>query len=77
MSHAIRRHHRERLKAKRKNYHTWPGRQNDVKRIAFYVDTPTPCSCDGCGNPRHNKWSKSECLTIQERRFKEEDEELL
>lgn len=72
---AIRRHHRERLKNKRKHYHTsWAGRQNDAKRISFYVETPCPCSCSGCGNPRHHKWHKAECLTLQERRFKDEKE---
>lgn len=73
MSQALRRHHRERLKAKRRFYHTRPGsiyRQNSDSVISFYVDTPCPCSCDGCGNPRRSKWSRSnERLTMQERRF--------
>ena len=68
MSQALRRHHRERLKAKRKFYYTRPGseyRQNSPEVIAFYVNTPTPCSCHMCGNPR--RYFKER--TMQERRF--------
>lgn len=50
---AQRRAHRERLKRKRKNY--WalgfdlPVNQ---KFLAKMVNTPKPCSCYMCGNPR-------------------------
>lgn len=42
---SIRRHHRTRLLKRRKHYYN---KVNDA-RIA---DTPTPCSCWMCGNPR-------------------------
>ena len=55
---AIRRHHRERLKKNRKNYGTvaiwgiWDNSQELEERLSFAVDTPCPCSCHMCGNPR-------------------------
>ena len=46
-----RRHHRERLKKARQRH--WGrdlrGQPRDLGRV---VDTPTPCSCPMCGNPR-------------------------
>ncbi|MEZ4829423.1 MAG: hypothetical protein R3C61_24535 [Bacteroidia bacterium] len=46
---AIRRHHRERLLYKRKNYHT---AQRHGGNSPSVVNTPRPCSCALCGNPR-------------------------
>lgn len=59
---AIRRHHIERLKRKRAKYRGhWRGSwfwrlYGDMPddEVAFLVDTPTPCSCDACGNPRRH-----------------------
>lgn len=62
-SRSVRRHHRERLKNNRKNYHNGPEWYKD--QVSIWVNTPTPCSCWGCGNPR--KYFNS--LTIQEKRF--------
>lgn len=68
MSRALRRHHRQRLKLARKNYHNWGGRTpNTAGRIARFINTPTPCSLDCCGNQRH-AWGRTN-LTMQERRF--------
>ncbi|MEZ4775950.1 MAG: hypothetical protein R3D00_22420 [Bacteroidia bacterium] len=59
---AIRRHHRERLLQKRKNY--WGNdRVHEIK--ANVINTPKPCSCFMCGNPR-KYWNEK---TVQERRF--------
>jgi hypothetical protein len=50
---AQRRHDRARLKAKRRFHfgfdHAAPGLE---KRWASLIDTPRPCSCPMCGNPR-------------------------
>ncbi len=56
---AIRRHHYERLKKKRQNY--WRGILS-AERVGFVVNTPHPCSCYLCGNPRKHFGE----LTIQE-----------
>lgn len=67
---AIRRHHTERLKAKRRNYHASPSWSNTEKQVARYVNTPCPCSCHMCRNPRRSGWtSGKERGTMQERRF--------
>lgn len=69
MKRALRRHHRERLKKARKHYHLarWPQyRPADPKYVAFWVDTPCPCSCYGCGNQRR-AWGQY-VPTMQERR---------
>ena len=50
MKRAIRRHHVERHMKNRKDYY---GGYNKPSKL---VDTPTPCSCHMCGNPR--KWFK-------------------
>ena len=42
---SIRRHHRSRLLKRREYYYN---HRNDAR----VVDTPTPCSCWMCGNPR-------------------------
>jgi hypothetical protein len=51
MSIVLKRHHRERLKNKRRNH--W-GRDliNEPKHLAKAVNTPTPCSCFRCANKR-------------------------
>lgn len=75
MSRALRRHHRQRLMAKRRQYHTAHGFwTNRPETVARYVDTPCPCSCAGCGNPRRSVMAWSERLTMQERRFAAEEE---
>ena len=45
----LRRHHRARLREKRKAI---PWALNNRKCLSSLVDTPTPCSCPICGNPR-------------------------
>jgi hypothetical protein len=64
----LRRHHRERLMCKRANYYggCYKGR---AWRL---VNTPTPCSCAGCGNPRRH-WKGEDKLTIHERAELERD----
>lgn len=58
----IRRHHRQRLKAKR-SYH-WGRDISKTHEISKVVDTPTPCSCYMCGNERKH----FKLRTVQERR---------
>ena len=39
----------------------------------LYADTPKPCSCDMCGNPRRSRFNKGRNkLTQQEQRHLEE-----
>ncbi|CAM2193256.1 conserved protein of unknown function [Paraburkholderia kururiensis] len=66
---AERRAQRARLKAKRRQYQIWSDAfaRPDVW-LGSYVDTPTPCSCWMCGNPRHHFHER----TIQERRWRQE-----
>lgn len=83
MSRAKRRHHRTRLKKNRRYYwgfgkFGWRGYCQDEivemtgRQAGMVVNTPTPCSCLMCCNPRHNGWeTKKECLTIQERKASE------
>lgn len=72
MKRAIRRHHRERLKKKRKCYYNgWAG--ISPSNIGKMVNTPKTCSCSGCGNPRNHKCKNKEKLTIQERKACEGD----
>ena len=79
-SRAQRRHDRARLKKKRRN-HWGYGRQGwrsychdginemDAAQAGMVVNTPTPCSCYMCGNPRRNAWANVwEELTVQERK---------
>lgn len=42
------------------------------ERLADHIKT---CSCSGCGNPRRDKWNKSDRLTLQEKRFLADDGE--
>ena len=60
---ATRRHHRERLKKNRKsnwNVAVWysPTTSEELedmdRRAAFAINTPCPCSCPTCGNPRRH-----------------------
>jgi len=62
-SRAIRRHHMERLK-KRRRFHWGMDLLHEPKRLGQAVNTPHPCSCYMCGNPRHHFEKK----TMQERR---------
>ena len=62
MNRALRRHHRERLKKKRR-FHWSRDLSKDPKILSRVIDTPTPCSCWMCRNLR-----KSEGETLQERR---------
>jgi hypothetical protein len=67
---AIRRAERERLKDKRaKQWGGWA--KDNPKRLGKLVDTPKPCSCNMCGNPR--KYFNEE--TMQERRYKDSAED--
>jgi len=70
---AERRHHIERLKKKRRYY--WYGynlngkpMDKDKRRLGMVVDTPTPCSCHMCGNPR-KYWKEK---TLQEKKAEQE-----
>ena len=82
-SRAQRRSDSLRLKNKRASYwgfgkYGWKERTNhsptymSAKQIGSVVDTPTPCSCWMCGNPRKKLFSSnSERLTVQERKANE------
>ncbi len=82
MARAIRRHHKARLKKNRKNYwgfgkYGWRGsvtsslyEEMDETCSGIVINTPTPCSCWMCRNPRHSDWlSKKSKLTMAERRM--------
>ena len=76
-SRAERRHHHNRMVERVKKF-VWlqpkywdPPEYDREKHIKKLAETRHPCSCDGCGNPRHSLMSKGERLTIQERRMKE------
>lgn len=68
MSKAERRHHRERLKKKCKNY--WGlGNHREAptgRMLGILVNTPKRCSCFMCRNRRQDEGE-----TVQERRHKE------
>lgn len=51
MKRALRRHHAARLKAVRR-FHWGRDISHDAKLIGKAIDTPSPCSCWMCGNPR-------------------------
>lgn len=59
---ALRRHHTQRVKRKRKDY--WSG-DLDERRLGMVAHTPKPCSCSMCGNPRKYFEEK----TVQEEKF--------
>jgi len=63
MSRDIRRHHAERLKEKRRHYHSGHGK-DDPRFSGIYAETPCVCSGYCCGNPRRQTGK----LTVQERR---------
>jgi hypothetical protein len=67
MTRAIRRHHYDRLKKKRKLY--WGGYDypNDEKTLGKIVSTPQMCSRYCCGNPRRHRGE----VTLQEKRCTE------
>lgn len=65
MNRATRRHHYERMKAKairRERMRHMP--RLDPRRIGLLANTPHPCSCYACGNPRRHFGE----VTIQEKR---------
>jgi hypothetical protein len=69
---ARRRADRARIKQNRGYY--WWGRRLNSEELGKVVDTPTPCSCWMCGNPR--RYSKTDKLTVWEQRwFQEVDDE--
>jgi hypothetical protein len=75
---AIRRSHRARLKRKRANYGIvkwWGSDEYTGLRATKAVNTPKPCSCSGCGNPRRNGWDNA--ITIQEEKDAERVKEQL
>ena len=50
---SIRRHHVDRLKSSRRYF--WGHKRDlsqDARAIGMVVNTPNPCSCYMCGNPR-------------------------
>ena len=63
---AIRRHHRARVFRRRRHY--WGYGSNLFPDDAFpsVIDTPKPCSCWKCGNPRR---FRKHTLTIREIKF--------
>lgn len=63
MKRALRRHHAARLKHARGHYWGHDIR-HEPKLLGKVINTPTPCSCWMCGNPRRH----SKELTRQERR---------
>lgn len=67
---SVRRHHAGRLKKSRRHY--WGGISGDPGRAGVVVNTPTPCSCYMCGNPRKYFNEK----TVQERRLFQDKGEL-
>ena len=68
---AERRHHYQRLKEKRirDNYWGFGSWRNgyDDSQVGYAANTPKPCSCYMCRNPRHNSWAtRLERMTRQE-----------
>ena len=69
---SIRRYHRARLLRRRRHYWVygtvfWPD-----PAPPSVVDTPKPCSCWMCGNPR--RWRNGPRLTRQEMKFIQESQ---
>jgi len=76
---AVRRHHVDRLKHKRKHY--WGYSRNgfdatntpvemDARQLGKVVQYPQICSCGGCGNVRRHLWmNDSTGYTLQEQRW--------
>ncbi len=69
MSIELKRHHRDRLK-KNRRFHWGRDLLHEEKNLSKAIDTPCPCSCFMCGNPR--RYFKA--LTMQERRAQEYSE---
>ncbi len=70
MRRAIRRHNRTRLFRRRRHYWGYGSNMFPEEAIPSVIDTPTPCSCWMCGNPR--RYSKGRYrFTIQEIKFTE------
>ncbi len=77
---AERRFHRARIMKNRFDYwgygkHGWRSYcehgviEMNETRSGQVINTPTPCSCSMCGNPRRNDWQPvPEQLTMQERK---------
>jgi len=68
---ASNRHHKKRLKDRRKNdifYH-------EEFSLNKHIITPTLCSCVVCGNPRKYYGNSKSSKTIQELRFEQPEEE--
>ena len=65
---SVRRHHKERMKAKAKQLYRWWYSQGGYQvhpKAHHYADNLALCSCYGCGNPR--KWFNR--VTIKEYMF--------
>lgn len=65
MKRALRRHHVARMKVAR-GFHWGRDIRHDVKVLGKAVDTPCPCSCWMCGNPRRyfHELSRQELIAI-------------
>jgi len=68
---SIRRHHSDRLKAKRSKYYWWweDKRTGGARRDGILANTPKLCSCVVCGNPRKH-FNRP---TYQEQKEEQED----
>lgn len=66
MTKAIRIHHAQRIKAKRKSYYRGV-HQNNARRLGALVRTAAACSCAMCGNPRRirGEISIQECSDLE------------
>ncbi|WP_157201156.1 hypothetical protein [Massilia sp. Root351] len=62
LARALRRHHAARIKRARRFYFGIDN-STDLRRLGKLLNTPTPCSCWMCGNPRRQgELSVSELL---------------
>jgi hypothetical protein len=76
MKRAERRHHRQRLKAKRRGHQGGIAIELDLPgKISFWVNTPTPCSCYMCRNERTGKGNRASGLTMQELRVSQSEKD--
>ena len=75
MKRSIRRHHADRLKAKRR---AWLGGDLTARQLGRMLQTAKWCSCAGCCNKRRSPFNKGQKrLSLDERRFLcEPDEDL-
>jgi hypothetical protein len=69
---ARRRADRARIMKNRRFY--WWGRRLTSEELGKVVDTPTPCSCWMCGNPRRRL--KKDKLSVWEKRWFQEVEDV-